>query len=44
MADLSGANVYALFVEPGYERQGIGRNLHNTMMGWFLVRGCQKCG
>jgi len=36
MADLSGANVYALFVEPGYERQGIGRSLHDTMMDWFF--------
>jgi len=39
MADLSGANVYALFVEPGYEGQGIGRNLHDTMMNWFFDAG-----
>ena len=36
IADLSGANVYALFVEPGFERQGIGRLLHDTMMDWFF--------
>ena len=31
IADLSGANVYALFIEPEYERRGIGRLLHDTM-------------
>ena len=36
IADLSGANVYALFIEPEYERQGIGRLLHDTMMDWFF--------
>jgi GNAT superfamily N-acetyltransferase len=36
IADLSGANVYALFIEPEYERRGIGRLLHDTMMDWFF--------
>ena len=36
IADLSGANVYALFVEPDFERRGIGRRLHDTMMNWFF--------
>jgi GNAT superfamily N-acetyltransferase len=36
MADLANANVYALFVEPGYEGQGIGHRLHDTMMDWFF--------
>ena len=36
IADLSGANVYALFIEPEYERRGIGRLLHGTMMDWFF--------
>jgi GNAT superfamily N-acetyltransferase len=39
MADLSGANVYALFVEPGCEGRGIGRRLHDTMMDWFFAAG-----
>jgi GNAT superfamily N-acetyltransferase len=36
IADLSGTNVYALFIEPEFERQGIGRILHDTMMDWFF--------
>ena len=36
IADLSGTNVYALFIEPEFERQGIGRLLHDTMMDWFF--------
>ena len=39
MADLSGTNVYALFVEPAYEGRGIGRRLHDTMMDWFCAAG-----
>jgi GNAT superfamily N-acetyltransferase len=38
IADLSGANVYALFIEPQYERRGLGRLLHDTMMDWFFSR------
>jgi GNAT superfamily N-acetyltransferase len=38
IADLSGANVYALFIEPEFERRGIGRLLHDTMMDWFFSR------
>lgn len=39
MADRLNANVYALFVEPGYEGQGIGRRLHDTMMDWLFEVG-----
>ena len=42
MADLANANVYALFVEPGYERQGIGRRLHDTMMDWLFGAGVSQ--
>jgi GNAT superfamily N-acetyltransferase len=42
MADLSNANVYGLFVEPGYERQGIGRLLHDTMMDWLFGAGVSQ--
>lgn len=44
IADLSGANVYALFVEPGHEGQGIGRRLHDTMMDWFFAAVCRVSG
>lgn len=42
MADRSGANVYALFVEPAYEGRGIGRILHDTMMDWFFTAGVKS--
>jgi len=29
-------NVWALFVDPEYERNGIGRALHDTMLNWYF--------
>jgi GNAT superfamily N-acetyltransferase len=29
-------NVWALFVEPGHDRKGIGRKLHDKMMDWYF--------
>ena len=29
-------NVWALFVQPGYEGKGIGRKLHEEMMNWYF--------
>jgi ribosomal protein S18 acetylase RimI-like enzyme len=31
-------NVWALFIQPGYERQGIGRLLHDKMMNWYFTQ------
>src|SRR5829696_6148944 len=31
-------NVWALFIQPGYEKQGIGRQLHDLMMDWYFTR------
>ena len=31
-------NVWALFIQPGYERQGIGRLLHDRMMNWYFTQ------
>lgn len=36
VADLKRANVWALFVAPEFERRGIGRRLHDTMMDWMF--------
>lgn len=36
VADASRANVWALFVDPDAEGQGIGRRLHDAMMEWFF--------
>ena len=37
-ADFAARNVWALFVRPGCESQGIGRALHATMMDSFFSR------
>ena len=29
-------NVWALFIQPGYEGIGIGQKLHNEMMDWYF--------
>jgi GNAT superfamily N-acetyltransferase len=29
-------NVWALFIQPGYEKQGIGRRLHDEMLDWYF--------
>ncbi len=29
-------NVWALFIQPGFEKKGIGRTLHDEMMDWYF--------
>lgn len=41
-ADSQSGNIWALFVRPGFERQGIGRQLHDTMMKWLFGAGCNR--
>jgi len=36
IADLTGNNIWALFVLPGYEGQGIGKMLHSLMLEWYF--------
>ncbi|MBF9236732.1 GNAT family N-acetyltransferase [Hymenobacter sp. BT683] len=36
IADLQGHNIWALFVHPAFDRQGIGRALHDTMLHWYF--------
>ncbi|AHG19535.2 hypothetical protein Z042_07850 [Chania multitudinisentens RB-25] len=40
MADADKSTVFALFIEPGYERQGIGRKLMNEAEKWLTEMGC----
>ncbi len=35
--DIVGASVWALFVEPGFDRRGIGLRLHATMLDWYFA-------
>jgi GNAT superfamily N-acetyltransferase len=36
MVDLRENNVWALFLHPEYEKQGIGRQLHDLMLHWYF--------
>lgn len=29
-------NVWALFIQPGYDRRGIGKKLHDDMIDWYF--------
>lgn len=31
-------NVWALFVDPGFEKKGIGKKLHHEMMNWYFTK------
>lgn len=35
-------NVWALFVEQGYEGRGFGRRLHDTMLAWLWAGGVPR--
>lgn len=41
IADLQEHNIWALFVHPDFERQGVGRRLHDTMMDWYFTKTSQ---
>lgn len=34
-------NIWALFVQPGWEGRGIGRAVHDPMVTWLLAQGCR---
>ena len=36
IADLKDHNIWALFVHPDFEKQGIGRQLHDVMLHWYF--------
>jgi len=36
IADLLDHNVWALFVQPGFDKKGIGRKLHDDMLDWYF--------
>jgi GNAT superfamily N-acetyltransferase len=36
IADLVDHNVWALFVQPGFDERGIGKRLHNNMLDWYF--------
>jgi GNAT superfamily N-acetyltransferase len=36
--DLQDHNVWALFMHPDFEKQGIGKKLHDVMMDWYFAQ------
>lgn len=36
IVDLFDNNVWALFVDPAFEKAGIGKQLHNMMLDWYF--------
>jgi len=42
IVDLEARNVWALFVHPDFEKHGIGRLLHDTMLDWYFTRTKQN--
>ncbi|MBK7567331.1 MAG: GNAT family N-acetyltransferase [Bacteroidetes bacterium] len=36
IADLRENNIWALFILPEYEKMGIGKKLHDTMLKWYF--------
>lgn len=38
IVDLKEHNIWALFVHPDFEKQGIGRKLHDVMLNWYFAQ------
>ncbi|MGN6531319.1 MAG: GNAT family N-acetyltransferase [Ginsengibacter sp.] len=38
IADLKGNNIWALFLNPEFEKKGIGQQLHKIMLDWYFVQ------
>lgn len=42
IVDLVENNVWALFVLPDFEAKGIGKKLHQVMLGWYFLHAREK--
>lgn len=42
IVDLRENNIWALFVDPGFEKLGIGQALHNIMLNWYFTQTTEK--
>lgn len=42
IADLKEHNIWALFLHPDFEKQGIGRALHDRMLDWYFSQTQQR--
>lgn len=41
-ADRTTANIWALFIEPGYDGRGMGRRLHDLAVAWLFEQGATR--
>ena len=42
IVDMKENNIWALFLDPKFERKGIGQLLHNTMLDWYFSKTNDK--
>jgi len=42
VGDSADASIWALFVEPGFEGRGFGRQLHDEMVNWLWQQGHER--
>jgi len=38
IADLQEKNIWALFIDPNFEKMGIGQQLHKIMLDWYFAQ------
>ena len=38
IVDLKNKNIWALFLHPDFEKQGIGKKLHDVMLNWYFTQ------
>lgn len=42
IVDLKENNIWALFIDPDFEKKGIGKKLHDTMLSWYFSQTDKK--
>jgi GNAT superfamily N-acetyltransferase len=42
IGNATNGNIWALFVDPGHQRKGYGRMLHDTMIDWLKSRRVER--
>jgi GNAT superfamily N-acetyltransferase len=42
IADVKENNIWALFLDPTFEKKGIGQQLHKTMLDWYFTQTKEK--
>jgi GNAT superfamily N-acetyltransferase len=42
IGNVTNGNIWALFIDPAHERRGLGRQLHDIMLGWLWSQGLDR--